>query len=578
MTDQGPGRQILQRVVFGFGDGRAAPLYLRPGDEPGSWATDTYFNVFHRRRWAELTGLADFSLLLTARGSGRLVIDGLSVGPDGAMAVVSRVHALAADRDRDYAFDLTDCPGEFIAFSWTAGAGQTLEMVRAGYAAPATGRERAVRLAVVVTTYNRNRELSELVATYTGARARHPDLLGCTELFVVNNAPGNDLSALARDGVVRVYANPRNFGGAGGFARGAREAAGLGGYTHAVFMDDDVTVDPETWLRTVTLLRNLKEEHAGDLVSGAMFTAELPTYCHTAREGLDARGNRQPLAGGVEVTSLASVAALTRDSSEARVCHAYAAWWYCAIPMTVFARHGFPLPYFFRGDDQEFGLRAGRAVRQLNGICVWHPDFGAKKSALRTYCGARNYVLTQLLHFAAWKHNVHDFFWKHVARDLAVGDYETCAAHVLALHDALHFETVPRSGEELIPRVTRGCASYANTSGPSTGERSSNSRGTWSGRAAWCRFVIFCSLGGALLPSQLLQVTGCFFVQHQQGARRLDACMKHDENAVKYVFSRKLAFVLATRAVWLLVCLVVWPGRKVRGDLVAAMGMNTQPE
>ena len=61
-----------------------------------------------------------------------------------------------------------------------------------------------------------------------------------------------------------------NTGGSGGFSRGYYEAVNSGSYTHILFMDDDIVLDCEMFLRVYSLLQKLKREYGGLAVGGTM--------------------------------------------------------------------------------------------------------------------------------------------------------------------------------------------------------------------------------------------------------------------------------------------------------------------
>ena len=71
-------------------------------------------------------------------------------------------------------------------------------------------------------------------------------------LQVVDNARNLELEPT--NAVVTTVVPNRNLGGAGGFARGLMELRDEGWATHVLFMDDDVTFEPEIVARIIALL------------------------------------------------------------------------------------------------------------------------------------------------------------------------------------------------------------------------------------------------------------------------------------------------------------------------------------
>jgi GT2 family glycosyltransferase len=340
---------------------------------------------------------------------------------------------------------------------------------------------------------------------------------------VVNNQIGDaeKLADLRTEGVTLIN-NPRNTGGAGGFSRGAKEALAAGWATHTLFMDDDIAVHPEAWFRTLALARNLKRRYAEQVIFGGMFTRENLTYCHTLAEAKDRRAQYRNLAGERDLADPAAVRQLlgqidpdggfpAAETIPPRAdARPYAGWWYCCIPVNNFKMFGFPLPVFFRGDDEEFGLRIGRKVLSLNGIFVWHPDLKGQKgtSPLRTYLKRRGSFLYTTLHFPNWRRLV---FWRFIRIfnwALAANDYETAALVLAAFSDYLDFHRRQGDGSEILARIERVRAAFPNTVKPAgeVGEPAALSALRRGGGLKALASVIL-TLGGGLVPSFVFRRT-----------------------------------------------------------------------
>jgi hypothetical protein len=498
-------RQILQHVVPQK-DGvlGAEALYIRCrslSDGGLRYETGTYVNLFHRARWRELTGLKNTALEVTCRGKGRLLLlGGRSLPPsvsldDDPFREVAIQDVDSSDVSETYLVHLND-DYEFYAFAWEEKSRQSLTILNAVYteteqencfvkypAAPLLEGSEVlngadVRIALVVTTYRRVDDVTRLATAYRMACTKSADFARSSHLFIVNNDPaGVEALSLTSDEQLTLLHNTANLGGAGGFTRGAREAVARGGFSHVLFMDDDAYIHEETWFRTLCLLRRLRPPYCDQIVSGAMFTRERPTWCHVMQEALDQKGLGVTIAGKRDLSSPHAVLELidkvrtdtglskaggTSESGKDRTSlrvepdvpeRPYAAWWYCVIPIGLFYEYGYPLPVFFRGDDQEFGMRVQRITLPLNGICVWHPEFENKKSLLRLYLGCRNSAITNLLHCRRWRRNILRHLFFKSAKALAVNNYPECAVRVLAVWDFLEFPSVPRDGERLSARI-----------------------------------------------------------------------------------------------------------------------------
>jgi hypothetical protein len=158
-------------------------------------------------------------------------------------------------------------------------------------------------------------------------------------------------------------------------------------------MDDDITLEPEAIVRTVALFANARDERL--CIHGAMLSEERPWMQFEA--GSDYRYNSiYPLRAVGREDDLRDRSIALADEPEHRF--AYTAWWYTAFPVGITRDN--PLPVFVRGDDVGFGLmHTGRHTVTLNGVVVWHADFGLKNNPSSLYYEARNLALVEALVF-----------------------------------------------------------------------------------------------------------------------------------------------------------------------------------
>jgi galactofuranosylgalactofuranosylrhamnosyl-N-acetylglucosaminyl-diphospho-decaprenol beta-1,5/1,6-galactofuranosyltransferase len=220
-----------------------------------------------------------------------------------------------------------------------------------------------VNLAIIMPTFKREAYVRRNIRLLNEQVIRHFD--GCIQLIVIDN--GQTLEAETRPGV-RIIHN-RNFGGAGGFARGLLEAMQCPEeVTHVLFCDDDILIEPESVRRLYRLLGYL---HETTVVGGGMLDMGNKTRLH--ERGAFLRNMRfNPRKFGHDESQVQSLAAY--DLNEAVN---YFGWWFFASPLEAFKRSGFPLPYFVRSDDQEFGIRLlkqGWTYVTLLGCAVWHDN------------------------------------------------------------------------------------------------------------------------------------------------------------------------------------------------------------
>lgn len=176
----------------------------------------------------------------------------------------------------------------------------------------------------------------------------------------------------------RIFLHPNpNAGGAGGFARGMIEAMEQAPRaTHVLLMDDDVSISPESIIRTFNLLSIVNDDYSEAFLSGAMMSMDQPNLRYEDVGFVACNGKYFPAKNLAYVDVLhdcvANEAFVHCNPEEAgydadRMSQSYAAWWYCVIPVSVIDREGLPLPIFVRTDDVEYSLRAHAKIMTMNG-------------------------------------------------------------------------------------------------------------------------------------------------------------------------------------------------------------------
>lgn len=334
---------------------------------------DTYFNVFACEKWTRDTTCINYKLRIRVLGK-------------GTARIVSRKEICA-----EAAFDLPD--GGELVLPFEPGSSQAVwpelqgdaRLLGGCYEADADAQ--AVRIAVNICTFRREKYVCRNVAAIRTQILENRDSPLGKRLGVFVSDNGGTLDALPG---AYIYKN-RNAGGAGGFTRGLIEVEKKGGFTHVVFMDDDVTVLPESFERLYAFLSALRPEYASCQVAGAMLRLDKPCVQHEA--GANWLGLlSDSCATGLDLSEYANIEA---DMAERRAD--YAAWWFACVPISEVRRVGLPLPLFVRMDDIEYGLRLGCGVLTLPGVCVWHEPFERKHSSKTEYYHARNALIVDAL-------------------------------------------------------------------------------------------------------------------------------------------------------------------------------------
>lgn len=255
---------------------------------------------------------------------------------------------------------------------------------------------RDVALAIIMPTFRREQYvrtnmsiISERVIAKLGNRR--------VGLFVIDN--GKTLGTAAPAGV-KIIPNG-NYGGAGGFSRGVIAAMeSRAGFTHVLFCDDDVMIDPESFCRLYSLLGYVDEK---TIVGGGMINMNDRARLHE----LGAYTHAMQITMRKHALDLADVPSLTKyDRVEAMN---YFGWWFFSCPLDAFQKEGMPLPVFVRSDDQEFCVRLlsrGWKVTTLLGCAIWHEEFHKKDAPIMDYYIIRNGFAAALLReerFSKWR-------------------------------------------------------------------------------------------------------------------------------------------------------------------------------
>lgn len=397
MTDH-----LLQRLTLPTPEFAEPLLYLRKsGDvrlvngglvlgDGGSASFDTSFGVFHAGRWRRLTTVDSLEVRVRASGIGRaevvavngvtetVVASGELPRGEGCPEFVSMaLPALAASRHGVYFVRVVAAGGEVCM---TGGEWVTSD-------APA----REVRLSLSITTFNRQQYVKKTVGNVLHLIENIDSLRDSVRILVVDNARNVQFDAPA-NAPLQVVENG-NLGGAGGFARGLIELRKQGWATHVLFMDDDIDLEPEALVRTMALFRYAHDPKL--CVHGAMLSEERPWLQFEAGSEYSFR-SIYPLQALGREDDLRERRFAVADQPE--IPFDYTAWWFTAFPIDITQDN--PLPVFVRGDDVAFGLmHTGKHSVTLNGVIVWHADFGLKNNPSSLYYEARNLALIDTLVF-----------------------------------------------------------------------------------------------------------------------------------------------------------------------------------
>ncbi|MBR4741368.1 MAG: glycosyltransferase family 2 protein [Desulfovibrio sp.] len=377
----------LQNIVLSPERAELTPLFLK--EELESFSTRTYVNMFASCLWRYYTELEDFYLRLTAKGNGWLYIHALD--KNFAPLETERIAVV----EGELVVQLQDAAYTYLTWEKSA------QLLSAAYCSK-NPMANKVKLLCVMPTYNRVAYAEKNVLNFERIVAKWSFLRGHVRLLVINNGSESDFfTSPCAD--VEIVHNSVNRGGSAAFIFGAKYALD-GGWSHAVFMDDDAQPLQESFFRTYMLLSYLRPENAKYFITGSMFTFESPLDLYAFSESVDQDfelGKYRKGQDRIDQTEGVKrfFCAVEKELDERKEnIFRYAGWWYCVIPSLYFKMGEFPFDFFFIGDDIEYSIRLKPDFIVLNGICTWHPSFKNKKTIIRRYLSTRNKFLIWRMH------------------------------------------------------------------------------------------------------------------------------------------------------------------------------------
>ena len=385
---------------------------------------DTAFGLFPAGRWRRLTTLSNVSARVHVEGRARVnlvavtnteedIVDSVEI--DGGTVVLSVSN-----------FEESQVGTLYVAVTAIADHVK----VHGGEWTTSMPASRDVTLGVAITTFNRQEYVLKTISRLVELERSVVELAGRLRVVVVDNAQ-NLQPELPTNAPVTVIPNP-NLGGAGGFARGIMTLRDGGWASHIVVMDDDILLEPESVVRTVSLLSYARSV---DLcVHGAMMSEEQPWMQFEAGANYEFR-SVYPLRAVGRLDDMRDRSEIIHDAAE--IPFDYTAWWFTVFPVHLANEN--PLPVFVRGDDVAYGLmHTGRHTVTLPGIVVWHADFALKNNPSSLYYEVRNFALIDTLIFD--EHKWWHLAWRYLGfgfRNLYSHRYASCEYMVRGMEQFL---------------------------------------------------------------------------------------------------------------------------------------------
>jgi len=369
-----PNKEICdeQELYFRGGESRDGGIFVKSGD---SVTFDTYFNCFSHIKYKKYTQIKTVTFKMVISGSGVLSI--YQCTKDGTRIKFAERNISG---EGEISVDITTISdngflyGSFIAdgdaFISSGGWYTEIENIR------------QVKIGIVICTYRREvfvkRNIRELAKYIQTLEEKFFDV------FVVDN--GRTLDDCFGENI-KVIPN-ENTGGSGGFTRGIKEVC-EGNYTHFLLMDDDILFDANILQRTFSMLSVLKSEFKDASVGGAMLVMDKPYM--QLEMGADWNGTKIISHRKRVDVRKAEEIVLNEEDGE----FDYNGWFYTCMPTSAVEKFGYPLPFFIKCDDLEYGLRAAEHFISSSGIAVWHEDFDIKYvPGIEYYINRNELILT----------------------------------------------------------------------------------------------------------------------------------------------------------------------------------------
>lgn len=240
-----------------------------------------------------------------------------------------------------------------------------------------------VTLSVVICTYRREKFLLQNLQKLEKCK----DFI--SHVFVIDNA--KSLSVEKNSSFVSVIPN-KNLGGSGGFTRGLIEAK-KGGYTHVLLMDDDIDFDPEVYKKAYKLLNSFDEDNKDDWIGFSMFPFDKPYLQYE----MGSKWNGVKMMINNHNLDMRKEKNVIKNKKHQK--YNYSAWWSLIMPLSVVDKYGYPMPFFIKFDDIEYGLRRTKEkIVFSNDFKISHESFEKKFNPYLEYYLCRNAFITNAIH------------------------------------------------------------------------------------------------------------------------------------------------------------------------------------
>lgn len=234
----------------------------------------TYFGAFSLKKWRLYTGVDDLTPVLVLESSSpvHITLTEMIYRRLEKRVICEVDDAPLHTQDGWYRYVVSYPEGmdaQLVSFTVTTGdASAALRNV--SYCADVPKR-RDIRIEIATTTYLKEQQVTNNIDMIRKELLEKEEWGDHFHLTVVDNGRTLSGSVCAGNPAITLIPNG-NVGGAGGFAAGMIHAVESGWATHVLLMDDDVTVCPESFKRSLRLLEYASDEYVTATIAGAMLS------------------------------------------------------------------------------------------------------------------------------------------------------------------------------------------------------------------------------------------------------------------------------------------------------------------
>lgn len=400
---------ILQKLLFPKTDVCSVPQMFFKGNQitvisdeecckvplGAAVTTDTYFNSFSVEKWSKYTILNNLSVTIRLKGEFVVTVHQAHKMHNKVKTTIVAEKFFSSDDEMDCVVDIPLKEKRGIFYITAKALSEDACIYGGAYTTDVDEALLAdVKIAIGICTFRREIYVKNNMNVLKKTILENPQspMFGKLEIFISDNS--KTLEADMNTDTIHIFPN-RNLGGSGGFTRAmieAKKASAEKNFTHILMMDDDIRLNPDSLIRTYTMLRMLKAEHRDAFIGGHMLKIDAQSTQSEAADHWDMVAHH-PVKYNY---NLENTEFLIKNEIEESVNHF--GWWYCCMPMDVISDNNLPLPIFIKRDDIEYGLRNGTKFITLNGICVWHEPFEYKSASYLEYYYFRNMCIMNSRH------------------------------------------------------------------------------------------------------------------------------------------------------------------------------------